>query len=418
MENRLADVSTIYHSALNLFPYWTSKGLEKWKYAYLDTIKKTLLSDSLTDFYHLLCQFTAKLDDGHTLIYLPKDFKTDLTYPVTFNIVENQLVIVKTTEEYKNYLYLSITKVNGLPVSDFLKEVTSKFWISNDTVSLYYYQNYLSFFYPNRLSLEFPSHDGVILSPQRSETIIWLQEKWDKEIIIETDAIAIIKQDNKVVIRINHFLSQDVVTIFYQYMDLYKKSDAIVFDVRGNMGGNSGFANAICGAFFEETFETELTFYQMLDAQRYASATQLYYNQDIVDDNEYTQTLTHQYFAEEIDQETVPENLGKLSNKAVTIIQNRQTYSSAENFVMNFYNRSNTRIIGTYSAGSTGQPALIPLETGGTFMVTAKGVKFPNGKNHHNIGIKPDIMMEDMLQDKLNGVDRLLDYALQTSICS
>ncbi|MGX6969892.1 S41 family peptidase [Vagococcus bubulae] len=380
MENRLADVSTIYHSALNLFPYWTSKELEKWKQAYLDTIKKTLLSDSLPDFYHLLCHFTAKLDDGHTMIYLPKEFKTDLVYPVMFNMIENQLVIVKTTEEYQHYLYLPIKKVNGLSVSDFLTEINSKFWFSNGVVSLYYYQNYLFFFHLNQLLIEFSSNDSLVLSPQNKETVVWVQERMNKEIVIETDAIIIIKEKNKILIKLNHFLEQEIVTVFYQYMNLYKESDEIIFDLRGNMGGNSGIANDICAAFFEETFETELSFYQVLDAQRYASGTQLYYKRDIIDDNDYTQTLTHQYFVEEIDKETVPKNKGQLLNKPVTIIQNRQTYSSAENFVMNFYNRPNTRIIGTYSAGSTGQPALIPLETGGTFMVTAKGVRIPNGR--------------------------------------
>lgn len=416
METRLADVSTIYHSALNLFPYWTNKKIKEWKQAYLDTIKQTLSSDSLTDFYHLLCQFTARLDDGHTMIYLPKELKEDLVYPIALDMIENQLVIVKTTNDYQNYLYLPIKRINGLSVSDFLKEITSKFWLSNEVVSLYYYQNYLSFFQPNQLSVDFFSNDRLELSPQNKETIVWMEEKVEKDLVVETDAITIIKDKNKILITIKHFLSQDVVTIFYQYMELYKESEVIIFDVRGNMGGNSGLANDICSAFFKESFETELSFYQVLDAQRYASGTQLYYKQDISDDNEFTQTLSHQYYLEGIDQETVPKNRGELSDKAVIIIQNRQTYSSAENFVMNFYKRPKTRIIGTYSAGSTGQPALIPLETGGTFMVTAKGVKIPNGKIHHNIGIKPDIMMEEMLSDKLNGVDSLLNYALQTSI--
>lgn len=414
MENRLIDVSTIYHSALHLFPYWTKETLEKWEKSYVEMLKKTLLTEPLSDFYKELSHFSATLNDGHTLIYLPKEVQQPNVYPIVFDVVEGSLVITQATEEYQKYLYKPIAKIDSQSTTSFLNSVKSSIWYDNQQVSLVYYQKYLSFFHPKQLLLTFETGDLIQVFPQEKVTFVNNQQQ--KNNVVETDSIVIRKKDNKVIIKLNHFLDEEVVTTFYDYMDLYKKADTIIFDVRGNMGGNSGFANEICSAFYTAPFETELSFHQVLDAELYASGTQFYYHQDMIGENQYIQTLNHQYYNQKIDLSEESPYQGLLAEKSVIILQNRQTYSSAENFVMNFCDRPKTCVIGTYSAGSTGQPALIPLKTGGTFMVTAKGVKIPNGKNHHNSGIKPDIMMEETLKEKLRGEDRLLDYALETTV--
>lgn len=45
--------------------------------------------------------------------------------------------------------------------------------------------------------------------------------------------------------------------------------------------------------------------------------------------------------------------------------------------------------------------------------MTAKKVEFPNGYNHHNIGIKPDIEINDDLATKRKNIDSILTYALR-----
>ncbi|MGX7025369.1 S41 family peptidase [Vagococcus hydrophili] len=90
-----------------------------------------------------------------------------------------------------------------------------------------------------------------------------------------------------------------------------------------------------------------------------------------------------------------------------------QTYSASENFIINFFNTKRATLIGTTTAGSTGQPALFKLKTGGYFIITAKKVEVPNGIGHHNLGIKSDVLIQESLEDRKNGIDTVIDYALE-----
>ena len=45
-------------------------------------------------------------------------------------------------------------------------------------------------------------------------------------------------------------------------------------------------------------------------------------------------------------------------------------------------------------------------------MVTAKKVAYPNGIEHHNLGINPDVLIQPTLEEKKKGVDLIFNYAL------
>ncbi|TPO31570.1 hypothetical protein FJV56_25270, partial [Salmonella enterica subsp. enterica serovar Typhimurium] len=127
-----------------------------------------------------------------------------------------------------------------------------------------------------------------------------------------------------------------------------------------------------------------------INSERVASATMNLYN--IKDDTakkeykEFYEVLKHQYLEVTIEKSNFKQYQGLLKLVKVKILQNRMTYSSAENFIINFDSNKRALLIGENTAGSTGQPAWIKLKTGGMFMITAKRVEYPNGKTHHNIG--------------------------------
>ena len=262
-----------------------------------------------------------------------------------------------------------------------------------------------SFFHPSQeLVLEFTSGELVKVpfkeTPFEKKVVNDFLLDNSFEAFTEKESILIGQLNHQIIIKINHFMSEEVVTTFYEYIDKYLENMDIVFDVRGNLGGNSGFANEIAQAFFEEPLETERSYRQIIDGEKLASSTMILYNKEgtSMDKEELAayQQLNHQFLVSQIEINEHPKYQGVLKEAKVTILQDKLTYSSAENFIINFDNKNRATLIGENTAGSTGQPAWIKLKTGGMFMVTAKKVRYPNGKKHHNIGVEPSIHLPEI----------------------
>ena len=126
MKNQLADVLTIHHYALNLFPYWTDELKEEWEKKVLELIVKVNNTLSLKVFYQELMQLSALLDDGHTLVYLPIKIKNKLSYsPVKLALINNEWVIISGNKKYQTYFYEPIKRINNVSESEFLAQISS-----------------------------------------------------------------------------------------------------------------------------------------------------------------------------------------------------------------------------------------------------------------------------------------------------
>lgn len=421
MQKQLADILTIHHYVLNLFPYWDDSLLKQWNERVIELITKINLKIDLKLFYQELTKLSAILNDGHTMVYLPTNIKKDIKYsPVRLAIVQKELVIASGDRQYKNYFNQPIKTINKIEKSAFLDKVKVHFWPSNPNFSMQLTNFNSSFFFEDeQLIIEFIDGKKITISFLDSPWIEPIENnlKIDSEYktILNSDSLSIYQVNNKVVVKINHFMSKDVVTNFYKYIAELKDANEIIFDVRNNFGGNSGFADEISQAFFNDALVMEKSFRQVIDAEDVASASMQFYDGDTLKSSEFEmyQKLHHQFLETRTETNLYEGYQGVLNDQVVTIIQNELTYSSAENFVINFDNKKRATLIGQRTAGSTGQPAWLKLETGGMFMITAKKVLYPNGTLHHNLGIKPDIVMEEKLADRIEGKDKLLMFALK-----
>lgn len=397
----MMDIASIYFEGRSLFPYWDDELLEKWKINYGAVLNKINEQTTLTEFYCNIKKWVATLDDGHTLVYLPEEIKQQgKSLPIELTLIEGELVICSALPEYKNLTFLPIKRIYNLTTEDFINEVSAHFWKSNLNVSLTNFQNHPSFLFPDdSFWIEFK--DGTTKKVNLLEQPVNFDAALVSPILMNhknlsvSEAIDIYIIENKALIKIKNFMTPEVVTEFYRTMPLLEQVDEVLFDIRKNFGGNSGFANEIAQAFFDGPMKTEKSEVQNFNAQVYASATQLFFNRlEINKDTQiFYDALQYQTLITEQEDDFYPDRAGLLSDTPVKIIMDDQTYSSSENFVMIFDNVQRATLIGSTTAGSTGQPALIKLETGGVFMVTAKKVAYPNGTEHHNIGIKPDIEM-------------------------
>ncbi|SLM84765.1 MULTISPECIES: S41 family peptidase [Vagococcus] len=424
MNKQLSDILTIHHQALNVFPYWTDDLIDLWETSIIGLFKDIQQGLPNKEFYKKLKKLSALLNDGHTMIFLPDEIKKNLTYaPLTLTVIENELVIYSAHKDFTSYLFEPIKKINTLTVNEFLNKITNHYWKHNINISLTMAQKNFSFIFNTSLFLiEFKNGKKMtfpFLPNQMNDSSNYTEKFNNYLTLTEHEAISIYQVSNKIIINLKHFMSDEMVAIFYKYIPEYLACEEIIFDLRNNSGGNSGYGNEITQAFFNSTFETEKISTQAIEGGYIASAIILNtdnYNSKNETDPELikmNQMLHHQYLTSHIETNHYKKYEGLLKNKSVKILQNDQTYSAAENFIINFSNADRATLIGSNTAGSTGQPALFKLKTGGCFVVTAKKVETPNGLAHHNIGIKPDIFIHDTLVDNRQRQDNTLIYALK-----
>ena len=403
MNNQLSDVLKIHHHVLNLYPYWSDELIETWQQEITNLLIKLNQPVSLENFYQELMRLASLLNDGHTLVYLPQEVKESHYYPpVSLALVEDQLVIASGNSKYERLFFKPIALINQQTPEEFLDSIREYAWPHHANFSLALNSVMSSLLHGNHFKILFQSGEEVKLDFSKEPLIRKSPFLPTGEKLLEEEGISIYRYDQKILIQLQHFMSEKTVTHFYDHVADYLEAEEIIFDLRNNQGGNSGIAYEISHAFFETPLSMEKASRQVLDAEKIANASMKVdtpFIQLSEEDKESRDMLHHQYLETQIETCCFENRRGILKNLPVTILQNEMTYSSAENFIINFDQGKRARLIGTTTAGSTGQPAWISLKTGGAFMVTAKQVAYPNGKEHHNIGISPDIKVPLTLED-------------------
>lgn len=412
MDDKIFDLLRIYNESKFIFPYWTDDLLSKWEIECHKILTK-IISGQLEndrDYYLQLMEFTNLLEDGHTYFRpYSKIYEDYPTYPIELQIFDEKLVISKSSVKYEKFLNIEIESINGYKTNDFLDTYVKKyFWSSKINFTLREFGNLAGMIVSKSLDIKFENGENVIINASIDNYKLTNEKSYYENMkeIVKEDGIEIYEKENKIFLVLKHFMSESIVPNFYDSLDLLQKSDEIIFDIRNNIGCNSGYANQIAQAFFERKFETELSGRQVIDMQSFANGSQG--STEIRD----IETYNHQYLENYIDNDYYMEYKGLLIEKKVSILQNNITFSSAENFAMIFKNKGRARIIGEYSAESTGQPTWIPINEKSYFQITAKKVLLPDGTVHHNIGVAPDIEIVESLSAKKNGYDEMIEYVL------
>ncbi|MGX7026004.1 S41 family peptidase [Vagococcus hydrophili] len=342
MNNQLSDILTIHHQALNVFPYWTDDLIDLWENSIVDLLNDIQKELPIKEFYLRLQKLSALLNDGHTLIFLPDKIKNDLTYaPMTLTVIENQLVINSSDKNFSDFIFKPIKSINHLSVSEFLKIVSSHYWQHNINESLIMAQNNFSFlFNTHSFEIEFENGDKqeIPFLPDKTNFSNFYSDTLSNncQILEEHDAIRIYKVANKIIVHLTHFMSDEMTAIFYKYIPEYLTCEEIIFDLRNNGGGNSGYANEITQAFFNSTFETEKISTQIIVGEYIASGIIL--NTDNYDPNKETdpelikmnKMLHHQYLTSRVEKNHYKQYEGLLKDIPVKILQNEQTYVSGK----------------------------------------------------------------------------------------
>ena len=418
MYDKLADIMTMYYQGLKLFPYWTDESVSQWEKDCFHLFHSVTEETSEIDFFKGLMKVSGTLNDGHTLIFLPRNKQNRLYPPCSFRVIQDELVMEHALDTYHSYCFKGIKTINGEASDLFIQKISEHYWKHSINLSLHYYQQDSCFWTPE-LSYRIVFNTGETVElPFTTDTINQKRTPIIGDVWCEEEGITLQKIGNKALVTLTHFMSDRIVDNFYAYVNDLSRCEEIIFDVRGNVGGNSDYANQLTQSLYNGAYDIEKVYQQVSDGETYASATMLFYTSDELPKNAtkeeeiMSQAYHYRLLKESMETCDKKEYKGLLAHVPVTVLQDDKTYSSGENFIMNIDAHNRGSLIGTQTAGSTGQPAWIKLRTGGVFMVTAKRVEYPNGKKHHNQGIEPGIKCTPTLEELKQGIDRALEVAL------
>jgi len=111
----------------------------------------------------------------------------------------------------------------------------------------------------------------------------------------------------------------------------------------------------------------------------------------------------------------IPDSIRRIEVPVVILI-GKYTFSAAEDFLVNLYEVPNRpTLVGQETGGSTGSPLVVSnLPYQGICRICTRRICFPySGKRFVNQGIKPDVIVQETIDDILHGNDIALNKALE-----
>jgi len=168
-------------------------------------------------------------------------------------------------------------------------------------------------------------------------------------------------------------------------IDRFKDAEGLVIDLRNNSGGSTDMVDLL--------------------VSRFADQKRLAYNYVI------KTGPGHDDFSEPTPKYIAPEGPLQYTGPIV-LLTNRMCYSATNSFVARMKCLPYVKVIGDRTGGGGGVPVSGELPNGWIVRYSATQTFLPDGTNTEG-GIPPDIPVELTDEDRLNGVDTILERALE-----
>jgi hypothetical protein len=158
----------------------------------------------------------------------------------------------------------------------------------------------------------------------------------------------------------------------------------LIIDVRDNGGGAIDFAMTFAACFFSE--------------------------KTVVGYLQYKEGPGHSEFSRHFPQYVKPEGAAIFSGP-IAVLTNRMAYSATNNFVSVMKCLPNVTLIGDVTGGGGGMPLSAELYNGWQLRISRNPL-FDVNKEHIEFGIEPNIRVDMDKDDEYNGVDTIIDSAV------
>lgn len=396
-----------------------------WDKAYREYIPKVLATKTTKEYYDVLRQFCALLEDGHTNVYYPREVRNGLSHLKIRLLSINRRAFVKNVDKSlvkKIPLGSEIVAVNGQPTKDYLKQQVLPY-VASSTKYVLWDRGIRWMFYGSKgdkfkLKIKKPSGKTATVELIRDRTGIDWAVKPKKRPLLEFKWLK-----NKIAyLAINTFSNNNITKEFPKYLPELYKAKGIIIDVRRNGGGNSNNASFVVKHFTEQKMVVGSRWKTREHRAAY-KAWGWYVNEELKKDKEYKMSdwakKSLKYFKKETwylgDTDKEKNDITAKKIKApLVVLTSYNTASSAEDFLIYLDNLKRGTWVGQKTFGSTGQPLMMKLPGGGRARVCTKIDTYPDGKEFVGYGIIPHVEVNPSVEDYMKKRDIVLKKGVET----
>ena len=396
-DEKLAGLSKFWSEVKYNFVYVEKLKELDWDRLYLETIPKVRATASTAEYYRVLMELCAKLQDGHTNVYPGPELRNAMTRPLlTTHLVEGRVLV---REVFDPALAAGgvvpgteIVEVDGEPVAAYAQRELAP---------------YVSASTPQDLERRIYGYE-FLMGPSSKAPRVGFRNAKGKTFVLETKRVdwesfgkALPRKEafelrklpgNVTYVALNGFGDSKAADAFLAAFDQIAAGSALVIDLRNNGGGNSNEGYRVLATLTDQPFAT-------------------------------SKWSTRQYLPSyRAWKRPMPNFEGKAGawqpdgkrhyRGPVAVLTSGGTYSAAEDFMVAWEGMARGPIVGEATGGSTGQPLFIALPGGGMARICTKADTYPDGRQWVGHGIQPTIKAAPTVADLRRGRDTVLEAAL------
>ena len=398
-DEKVAGLSKIWSEARFGFANFDLIPELDWDKLYIETLPKIRQTKTTTEYYRLLLGFIAHLKDGHSNVSLPGQLADELNARplIVTRLIEDKVIVRRVFDEKLQSGGLvsgvEVVAIDGVPVKQYAAEQVAPFMSASTPHDL----NVRTYEYALlggsvQKTIELTLRDAA--GKEFKQTMVRIPNG-DRAKYLPRGAASFefkVLPGNIGYIALNQFENDEVVKEFTAKFAEIAKTDALIFDVRNNGGGNSGNGWDILSCLTDKSFQTS-----RWRTRSYRPT--------------YRAWGTPEGWYEGGAGERKP-NGPMLYTKPVAVLISPRTYSAAEDFAVAFDVMQRGKLIGETTGGSTGQPLSFMLPGGGSARICTKRDTYPDGREFVGVGVQPHIAVAPTVADFRATRDTVLEAAL------
>ena len=418
MEDRIYGLSLLWREAEYNFAYWDELPEVDWNARYLEYLPKVMNAKDPLHYYAELKEFMAVLKDGHTYVIIPEELKPPYRYNFGTTYAEGKHLLWGRPKSSDLPFFSRILSVNGIPVEEYVdKYIYPYIWHENPEAKFAYSMLGYVIGCCERNGVRLETENGSLtLKEEDQEEEAYpphINHPYLKEAQIVRNEfgfeVSILCQDIAY-IRVDTFASEEVAEKVLQAVEKCGSCKGFIVDVRENDGGSSEHGRALAELFFEEKVPDPPSKSPVSIAEYRAYGQYLDLDQLKLTDpweKKIHDICRHQYYYEEEKKSSVT------FRQPVVVLAGPRTASAAEDFLTRMKYQNRAVLMGQKSMGTNGQPFMGRLPGGGSFGICTQKCYLYDGTSYNNVGIAPDIYVENTIEDLRNGFDKVLDTAIR-----
>lgn len=391
LEERVEGFTRLWSEVRYNFVFFEHIPDPQWDKVLSEYLPKVIQEQTTREYYGLLEKITATLRDGHTTVYPPHELVSDAQLPLRLVCVDGRPVVSETaaaaTFSFPPVGW-ELTRLDGRAIVGVLASDVYPF-VGNDSP-----QNRERQAYRRLLSGPKGTTAAVTLQGPGGHTreLVLTRLAWrypDRPSFVFADL-----GDGLVYTELNSFSDRAVAESFASHLEKISGARGLIIDIRNNGGGSTDIGYSVISHLTDKT----------LPGSRWRTRKYLPAIRAWGREQEWHEG-THNSIAP-------AEGVAPFLGPTVVLI-GPDTVSAAEDFAVALHASRRAVLVGTRTAGSTGQPLMVDLPKGGRVRICTKHDKYPDGREFVHTGVVPDVETSPTRQSLSEGRDPALEKAVE-----